>query len=204
MIKNFIFDLGGVIFDYNPKKYILQFKYDDITTEFLTKEVFYGKEWMELATKSSGTFKNIISDIKLRIPDYSIQIDELESGNWKTMLTINTKEEQYFKEIKNKGFNTYILSDLSRECYDYDITLTDIFKIADGGTYSFEVGTNKPNKNNFNTLLNKYRIKPEESIFIDDNPKNIETAKELNINGVLFKNLEQCKKEVQEIINKNN
>lgn len=204
MIKNFIFDLGGVIFDYNPKKYILQFKYDDITTECLTKEVFYGKEWMELATKSSGTFKNIISDIKLRIPDYSIQIDELESGNWKTMLTINTKEEQYFKEIKNKGFNTYILSDLSRECYDYDITLTDIFKIADGGTYSFEVGTNKPNKNNFNTLLNKYRIKPEESIFIDDNPKNIETAKELNINGVLFKNLEQCKKEVQEIINKNN
>ena len=130
MIKNFIFDLGGVIFDYNPKKYIQSFSYDDKTTEFLTKEVFYGKEWMRLATQPTGSFKEILNDIKFRIPYYSKQIDELESGNWKSMLSVNKNEEQFFIETKNKGFKVYILSDLS----------------ADGGTYSYEVGSNKPNK----------------------------------------------------------
>ena len=51
MIKNIIFDLGGVIFDYNPRKYIEKFGYDNKTTELLVKEVFFGKEWMSLATK---------------------------------------------------------------------------------------------------------------------------------------------------------
>ena len=49
MIKNIIFDLAGVIFDFNPKKYIQNFGYDEKNTEILLKEVFWGKEWMELA-----------------------------------------------------------------------------------------------------------------------------------------------------------
>ena len=49
MIKNIIFDLGGVIFDLNPKKYIQNFGYDERTSDILIKEVFWGKEWMELA-----------------------------------------------------------------------------------------------------------------------------------------------------------
>ena len=203
MIKNIIFDLGGVIFDYNPKSYIKEFGYDNKTTELLFKEVFWGKEWMELATKPTGTFKEIKNDIKTRIPEYSKQIDELESGNWKSILTIKKDEEQFFKEIKSKGFKVYILSDLSKESYEYDINLSDIFQIADGATYSFEVGSNKPNTNNFTTLLTKYDLIPNESIFIDDNPNNIKTANELGIHGIVFKNLEQCKKELEEIINSN-
>ena len=204
MIKNIIFDLCGVIFDYNPRKYIEKFGYDNKTTELLFKEVFWGKEWMELATKPTGTFKEIKNDIKTRIPEYSKQIDELVSGNWKSMLTIRKDEEQFFMQTKNRGFKVYILSDLSKECYDYDITLTEIFKIADGAVYSFEVGSNKPNINNFTTLLNKYDLTPNESIFIDDNPSNIKIANELGIHGIVFKSLEQCKKELEKIILENN
>lgn len=203
MIKNIIFDLGGVIFDYNPKKYVKKFGYNEEITNFLTKEIFFGPEWLKLASKATGTFKEIKEDMKERLPNYSMQIDELESGNWKSSLTIRKEEEKFFKEIKNKGFNVFILSDLSKECYDYDITLTDIFQIADGATYSFEVGSNKPNINNFNTLLNKYNLIPNETIFIDDNPNNVKTANELGIHGILFTNLEQCKKEVEKIINSN-
>ena len=203
MIKNIIFDLAGVIFDFNPKKYIQNFGYDEKNTEILLKEVFWGKEWMELATKPKGTFKEVKEKIKKRIPEYSKEIDELENGNWLSILTIRKDEELFFKEVKTNGFNVYILSDLSKECYDYDITLSDVFQVADGATYSFEVGSNKPNTNNFTTLLNKYDLIPNESIFIDDNPNNIKTANELGIHGIVFKNLEQCKKELEEIINSN-
>ena len=204
MIKNIIFDLAGVIFDFNPKKYIQNFGYDEKNTEILLKEVFWGKEWMELATKPKGTFKEVKEIIKKRIPEYSKEIDELENGNWLSTLTIRKDEELFFKEVKTKGFNVYILSDLSKECYDYDITLSDIFKIADGAVYSYEVGSNKPNKNNFITILNKYNLNPEETIFIDDNPNNIKTANEFGIHGIVFKNLEQCKEEMEKIILENN
>lgn len=201
MIKNIIFDLAGVIFDFNPKKYIQNFGYDEKTSDILIKEVFWGKEWMELATYPTGSLKEIKNKIKERIPEYSKQIDEIESGNWKSMLTVRKDEEQFFLQTKNKGFKVYILSDLSKEWYDYDITLTEIFKIADGAVYSYEVGSNKPNKNNFITILNKYNLNPEETIFIDDNPNNIKTANEFGIHGIVFKNLEQCKEEMEKIIN---
>ena len=42
MIKNIIFDLGGVIFDYNPKKYVKKFGYNEEIANFLTKEIFFG------------------------------------------------------------------------------------------------------------------------------------------------------------------
>ncbi len=204
MIKNIIFDLGGVIFNFNPKKYIETVKYDDKTSEYLAREIFWGKEYMELATYPTGSFKEIKNKIKERIPDYAKQIDEIESGNWKSMLTVRKDEEQFFMQTKNRGFKVYILSDLSKEYYDYDITLTEIFKIADGAVYSFEVGSNKPNINNFTTLLNKYDLTPNESIFIDDNPSNIKIANELGIHGIVFKSLEQCKKELEKIILENN
>lgn len=203
MINNIIFDLGGVLFDLNPKGYIEKFGYSDKTTDLLVQEVFFGKELMELTTKPKGTFKEVKEMIKERIPKYSKEIDELENGNWQSMLTIRKDEELFFKEIKAKGFNVYILSDLSKECYDYDIKLSDIFKIADGATYSFEVGSNKPNINNFNTIINKYNLIPNETVFIDDNPNNIKTANEIGINGILFKNLEQCKIELEKIVNSN-
>ena len=69
--------------------------------------------------------------------------------------------------------------------------------------YSFEEGVLKPDKQIYLKLLKKYNLIPNETVFIDDNPNNIKTANELGIHGIVFKNLEQCKKELEEIIKSN-
>ena len=58
----------------------------------------------------------------------------------------------------------------------------------------------KPNKNIFKMMLNKTHLNPSEIIFIDDTKKNIDVAKKIGIHGILFKNFNQLKKEINRII----
>ena len=103
-----------------------------------------------------------------------------------------------------RGFKVYFLSNVNSIDLKYDKEAFEIFKFIDGAVYSAEVRCAKPEKECYEALLNKYNLVPEECIFIDDNLANIEMAKKLKINSVLFDNLERVKNEVENIININN
>ena len=105
---------------------------------------------------------------------------------------------EYLKELKAKGYNIYILSDLNEDSFKYNKQF-DFFNYVSGGVYSFEVGTTKPNRNNYETLLKKYNLLPEESIFIDDNIDNVNMANELGINGIQFVALDIVKKQIEKL-----
>ena len=94
--------------------------------------------------------------------------------------------------LKNKGYNIYILSDLSKESYEFNSKF-GFFKDVDGGVFSFEINSTKPNENNYKTLLERFNLVPEETIFVDDKIDNIEAANKFKIKGIVFTNLEEVK-----------
>lgn len=104
----------------------------------------------------------------------------------------------YLKELKDKGYNIYILSDLSIDSYNYNKQFK-FFDYITGGVYSFEIGTTKPNKNNYKVLLEKYSLIPEETIFIDDRLNNIEAANDFGIHGIQFTTLNKVKEEINKL-----
>ena len=53
----------------------------------------------------------------------------------------------------------------------------------------------KPDLGSFNLILNKMKVSPEQTVFIDDNKKNIAVAKSLGINSILFEDNKQLKEE---------
>ncbi|MDD3481058.1 MAG: HAD family phosphatase, partial [Patescibacteria group bacterium] len=59
-----------------------------------------------------------------------------------------------------------------------------------------EIGFVKPHKEAFEYVLKRLNVKPIESVFVDDSAINVEGAKKLGINGILFKNIKQLKKEL--------
>lgn len=59
-----------------------------------------------------------------------------------------------------------------------------LFEIVDGYVLSYIEHQIKPNEEIYKTLIKRYNINPKESIFIDDNKKNIETANKLNFTGI--------------------
>lgn len=203
MIKNIIFDLGDVIVDYNPDDYLKQFNLQNEEIEFLKKEIFNGIEWNKA---DKGEYKNItdlVSSLCIRIPKYKDIIPEILTDNYAEAQTIRKPEENLFFKLNASGFRMFILSNTPKYAIDYLKKKTEIFNLTEGELYSFEEGVLKPDKQIYIKLLNKYNMIPNESVFIDDNLNNIKTANELGIHGIVFKNLEQCKKELEEIINSN-
>ena len=70
-----------------------------------------------------------------------------------------------------------------------------IFSLIDKIIVSGEVKQLKPNPEIFHTLLNTFNLKAEESLFIDDNVKNVEGAKAVGINAIRFENANKLKEE---------
>jgi putative hydrolase of the HAD superfamily len=133
-------------------------------------------------------------------PEIREKLDEIITNiDYHYILSEKTDTANYLKELKKQGYNIYVLSDLSKESLVYNKEF-DFFEFVDGGVYSFEVGSNKPNENNYKTLLNTYNLIPGETIFIDDNINNTNAANNLGIIGIQFTSLDKVKEEITNLI----
>lgn len=126
-----------------------------------------------------------------------------------TITVVGLKEaiRQNFKEIKGtrkiietlkeNGYKLGLLSVHAREWIDYCEKEFDYHKLFDAIVYSFEVGVSKPDKKAYKIILKRLKAKPEECVFIDDNLKNLKTAKQLGIETIRFQNAQQLKKDLR-------
>ena len=87
------------------------------------------------------------------------------------------------KQLKEKGYKIFILSNTGVKMAERLKTASNVFNIVDGYILSNEVHQVKPYPSIFQSLLTKYRLKPDECIFIDDNSKNVKTAERLGIHA---------------------
>lgn len=195
MIKNIVFDIGGVLVDYLPKRYLKHIGLSDEEAELFNNTIFWGKEWFEY--NSDKIDVNEMKEILLKnYPQYANKIDKIITNiDYNYILFEKYDTAQYLKQLKNEGYKIYLLSDLSIDSYNFNKKF-DFFNYIDGGVYSFEIGSTKPNEINYKTLLNKYSLIPNETIFIDDNINNINAGNKLGIIGILFTNLKQVKEEL--------
>ena len=198
MIKNIVFDLGGVLVDFNPKRYLDHIGLSSEEADFYSK-IIWGKEWMDY-NANKYSFKELKQLLINNNPEYREKLNEILTNiDYHYILSEKTDTAEYLKELKQKGYNIYVLSDLSKESLIYNKEF-DFFEFVDGGVYSFEVGSNKPNENNYKTLLNTYNLLPNETIFIDDNINNIDAANNLGIIGIQFTDLNKVKEEISNLI----
>ena len=196
MIKNIVFDIGGVLVDFIPTRYLKHIGLNDNESELFSNIVFFGQEWSEYNSNKINVndMKEILSK---NHPQYANIINKIITNiDYNYILFEKHDTSQYLKQLKNEGYKIYLLSDLSKDSYSFNKKF-DFFNYIDGGVYSFEIGSNKPNEINYKVLLKKYNIIPNETLFIDDNINNINAGNKLGIIGILYTNLKQVKKEIQ-------
>lgn len=197
-IKALIFDLGGVIVFYDhmiaarkmakvigvsPKRIykILSGNKKEFTISYelgKPKEVY----WKVLA-KSLGVEK---------IP-YK-KFDKI----WCTIFLPNKKMFSLIIKIRKK-YKIAIISNIGKLHKNYLTKKYHFDKLASIRVYSFETGFRKPHPQIFRIVLKKLKVKPEETIFIDDLKENIEGSKKLGINGIHFRNNVQILKELEKL-----
>lgn len=139
MIKNIIFDLGGVWIDFIPEKYLKHIGLNDEEIKLYKKMIWGGKEWY-LGDKGSLSYPEIIDEICKNNPSYSDKLRYiLDNKNNDYILFEAPYAYNYLFGLKNKGYQLYFLSNVNKVDLKYDKEHFKIFELIDGSVYSAEV-----------------------------------------------------------------
>jgi putative hydrolase of the HAD superfamily len=107
-------------------------------------------------------------------------------SHWKEMLTPITHNIQILQELKSNDYRIYLLSNYIKEAFDYVQEHNDFFTLVDGMVISSEINSAKPETKIYQTLLDKYNLKPDQCVFIDDVESNLTQAHSLNMKTIQY------------------
>jgi len=195
-IKNVIFDLGGVLIDWNPDKV-----YKSVFKNNLEKmEYFYAKictqNWNENQDAGYSMAKATEERVAL-FPEYEKEI-RMFYGRWDDMLGDQIQGTvDILKELSDDpNYKVVALTNWSHETFPKAIAKFSFLQWFEGILVSGEEKTRKPFPKIYELTLSKFNLKAEESLFIDDNLRNIQAARKFGIHSIHFQSPEQLNKEL--------
>ncbi len=195
-IDTIIFDLGGVLIDWNP--------------EYVYREVFNGDqqkidwflnticthEW-NVEQDAGRSIQKATELLVAQYPEYEEWI-RIFYDRWEDMLggTIPETVTLLNKLKQANNHRLYALTNWSAETFPVALQRYEFLQHFEGILVSGEEKTIKPFPKIYEILLGRYQINPLMSVFIDDNLENVEVAKKFGIKGIHFKSTQQLREEL--------
>ena len=200
MIRNIIFDFGGVLVDWNPHYVFVPWFGDaDKAERFLTEicpyswnaQVDAGRTTAEITEERVALFPGWEREIRMY---YDRWIDMLRGGI--------PGMETLVRDYKERGYSIWGLTNWSRELFPLVRDRYPVFGLMDGIVVSGEERIIKPDARLYRILLDRYGLKAEECVFIDDNPANVAGAEAVGIPGIVFHDASQLRKTLDDLLPK--
>jgi putative hydrolase of the HAD superfamily len=191
-MQNVIFDLGGVVLDWNPDA-IIRSIYADASVQALVKrEIFEHPDWLET---DRGTLTR--AEAVVRWAERTGRpVEEIQSLMTATDVSMRLKTDTLalMDALADRGLDLYCLSNMPTERYDYLRRTHDFWGKFKGIIISAHLKTIKPEPEIFQYLLTTYRLDPAATLFVDDSARNIRVARSMGIRGILFTSADACRK----------
>jgi 2-haloacid dehalogenase len=193
-----VFDLGGVLIDWNPRYlYRKLFGGDDAAMERFLTEV-WTTEWN--ARHDAGRpFAEGVAELITAHPDqaelitiYTQRWAETLAGSFEGTVAILT-------ELRQAGFRTYALSNWSAETFPIALARFPFLDEMDGILISGEVKLAKPDPAIFRELMARFDLTPQTTVYIDDWDRNVAAAESLGMIAVRFVDAEQLRSDLRQI-----
>lgn len=199
MIRNVIFDIGGVLIDWNPHYYFDgYFNGDTQKEEFFLTEIC-GREinrWMDegmLPADAGRKMSELHPEWKDAIGVYIDKWREQISGEMIGMRPV-------LEDLSAKGYRMFGLTNWAGVTFNKVRSEFGIISLLEGIVVSAEEHLLKPGPEIYNCLLERYGLEAEECLYTDDHIQNICGAEAVGIKGLLFTNVEQFKKDLKHIL----
>lgn len=193
MIKNIIFDLGGVLIDWNPKNVFRTiFSTEEETDLFLLN--ICTMEW-NVQQDAGRSLEEATKVLQNKYPEWHNEIAAYY-GRWEEMLTgpIQGTVDILKTLVDNPNYKVVALTNWSAETFPIAQRKYEFLKWFEGIVVSGTEKCIKPDRKIYDIILKRYDLKPQECIFIDDNIHNIEAAQKLDIHSHHFTSPENLKK----------
>ena len=195
-ITSIVFDLGNVLIDWNPRYLYRKLLPNETEVEWFLENIC-NNNWNEKHDEGQ-VFSEGIKKLSKLYPQYANLI-KAWFDRWEEMLGGPLDDSvEILAELKDLGFPLYILSNWSAETYPKAEAVYDFLNWFDGKIISGEVGKIKPDPEIFYTLIKKFKLIPENSVFIDDKLSNIETANLIGFQGIHFQNPELLRNDLKQ------
>lgn len=195
-IKTIIFDLGGVLIDWNPEYLYLDiFEGDRVKMNAFFEHVCT-MDWNE--NQDAGYPLAQATEDKIALfPEYETLI-RIYYGRWEEMLgeAISGSVQVLKKLIDNPQFRVVALTNWSAETFPVALKRFDFLHWFEGIVVSGTERTRKPYSEIYQITLDRFNIAASEALFIDDNLRNIKGAEALGINVIHFSTPEELIKEL--------
>lgn len=184
-IKTIIFDLGAVLIDWNP-----HYLYETIFSDEAERHQFFQTvctaEWNEEQDGGRSLHEGT-ELLTTQFPHYETAIRAFYSRYPEMLRGPIAGTVTILRELKASGnFGLYALTNWSAETFPVALEQFDFLSWFDGIVVSGIEKDRKPFASFYNTLLNRYGLEAQQSLFIDDNPRNVKAAQALGIHSVLF------------------
>ena len=194
MEKTIVFDLGGVLIDWNPR-YLYQQIFSDLDEmEYFLKEVC-SLEW-NAQTDVDKSFLDAIDELVPKFPHYEEQIrayfprwEEMIKGEFPGTVKI-------LRKLKDAGYPLAALSNWSSETFPRIRGEYDFLSWFDPLVISGYIGYKKPDPEAFHILLHELSLGAGECLFIDDMDDNIQEAQRQGFEVIHFISPEQLAEEL--------
>ncbi len=195
-VETIIFDLGGVLIDWEPRRLYRKIFDDEKKMEKFLNEICT-PEW-NVQQDGGRTLKAATDLLVKKHPEFKTEIKAFY-GRWEEMLggpiqsTVDILEYLY----KKQNYKLYALTNWSAETFP--VALRDFYflKYFKGILVSGDEKLIKPDPKIYKLILKRYKIKKSTAVFIDDSLKNVEGAEACGIKGIHFKPGGQLKKDLE-------
>ena len=198
MIRNIVFDIGNVLVDYCWQDHIAHYGFTGEKADRIARAMMLGPDWKELdrGVLSGEEFRQLLTG---KAPELEQEILLLMS-DLSTLVRRREGSIPWIQDLKARGYRTYYLSNYGEQVrYDTAASL-DFMKEMDGGIMSYEVHQIKPDEKIYRMLLDRYHLKAEESIFLDDTKINVDGAIKAGMQGLLVESQEQAIRDLNALL----
>ena len=184
MIRNILFDMGNVLLRFDRRTFLNRLDVTEEDKQLLLKEVFLSEEWVSM---DAGILREETAEPVMcsRLPEHLHNAVHQLTSCWDQPIIPMEGMYELLQELKTAGYGIYLLSNASVRQHDYwpRVPGSEFF---DGTLISADEKVMKPQPEIYRLCMERFGLKPEECIFIDDVQANIDGAAFCGIAGVVF------------------
>lgn len=197
-IDTIIFDIGGVLIDWNPEYLFRQVFDDEEEMHYFFREVCT-PEWN--AQQDAGRPLAEATEWLLeRHPEYEAEI-RAYYGRWEEMLGGALEDTvRLLERLHSQGSHRlYALTNWSHETFPVALQRFPFLHLFEGIVVSGAEKLAKPDPRIYHTLLDRYKVQAQSATFIDDNAHNVATAREVGLHAIHFRSPQLLEEELREL-----
>lgn len=199
MIKNIVFDVGMVLVDFKWRQVMADVGCTPEEIETIGGVMVNSPFWNEL-DRGVMDEEDVIAQMTAKLPG----LEEKAWAFWNNVhLTIEAfpYAKDWVKGLREDGYHTYLLTNYPRSLYQNTAEKYFTFlPYIDDVLVSSHEKMIKPDKEIYERLLEKFDLKAEETVFIDDRLDNVKGAQSVGITGIHFTSYEEVSTKLDKII----